>query len=147
MSRRTSIVKALAEKFKVIDGTGSYTSNISNNSYPYLKFWDEVNDLPAIYMSPGTEQREYLPGAFTWCYLGISIKVYCKGEDSQDQLEVLLEDIENVINTNRILVYDTTNNYETTEILVTSIITDETLLKPYAIGEINIQVRFQYPNL
>lgn len=141
MSKRTSILKALAEKLKDIDGT-QYTSNIFGNAYPKLRFWDEVNDFPCIYSSPGSEQREYLPGDFKWAYLGISLKVYCKGEDSQDQLEQLLEDIESVIDNNRVLVYDTVNNYETTEILINSITTDEGLLAPYAVGEINLQVRY-----
>ena len=141
MSKRTSIIKALAEKLKNIDGT-QYVSNISGNAYAKLKFWDEVQDFPAIYSSPGSEQREYMPGNFTWAYLGISLKIYCKGEDAQEQLEQLLEDVESVIDANRVLVYDSTNNYETTEILVVSITTDEGLLAPYAVGEINLQVRY-----
>lgn len=145
MSRRTSILKALATKFKEdLDGT-KYTSNIFGNAYSYLKFWDEVSDFSSIYMSPGSEQREYLPGNFTWAYLNASIKLYCKGEDSQEQLEQLLEDVESVINANRSLVYDTTNNYETTEILIASITSDEGLLQPYAIAEIILQIRYQYP--
>lgn len=141
MSKRTSILKALAEKLKNIDGT-QYTSNIYGNAYAKLKFWDEVNEFPSIYSSPGSEQREYLPGNFTWGYLGISLKLYCKGEDSAEQLEQLLEDVESVIDANRVLVYDTVHNYETTEILVSSITTDEGLLAPYAVGEINLQVRY-----
>ena len=144
MSKRTSILKALAEKLKNIDGT-QYTSNLNSNAYSKLKFWDECNDFPAVYMSPGSEQREYLPSAFTWAYLGVSLKIYCKGEDSQEQLEQLLEDVESVIDANRVLVYDTVNNYETTEILVSSITTDEGLLAPYAVGEINLMVRYALP--
>lgn len=142
MTKRVSILKALTEKLKQLDGV-QYTSNIFNNAYPKLKFWDEVNDFPSIYSSTGSEQREYLPGGFTWAYLGISLKVYCKCEDSQEQLEQLLEDIESVIDANRALVYDSIKNYETTEILVASITTDEGLLAPYAVGEINLQVRYQ----
>jgi hypothetical protein len=142
MSKRTSILKALVTKLKQINGTGSYNVNIFNNAYPKLKFWDEVKDFPCIYGSAGTEVREYLPGTFTWAYLNIALKVYCKGEDAHDQLELLLEDIENVIDANRVLVYDSTNNYETTEILIQSITTDEGLLAPYAVGEINLQVRY-----
>ena len=143
MSRRTSILKALTEKFKLIDGNAPYNTNIYSNSFPLIKFWDEVNDFPCVYGSTGSESREYLPGNFTWAYLGISLKMYCKGEDSQSQLELLLEDIEQVITDNRQLVYDVDNNYETTEILVVSITTDEGLLAPYAIGEMNLQVRYQ----
>lgn len=142
MSRRTSIIKALTEKLKQIDGTGSYKSNIFNNAYPHLKFWDEVHDFPAIYTVAGSEMREYHPGDFTWAFLNLTLKIYCKDEDSQQQLENLLEDVEQVIHDNRVLKYDTDNNYETTEILVTSIITDEGLLAPYAIGEMTLQVRY-----
>jgi hypothetical protein len=146
MSRRTSILKALAEKFKVIDGTGVYKTNLFGAAFHYLKFWDEINQFPAIYMSAGTEQREYLPGNFTWAFLNIAIKIYCKnGDDPQEELELLLEDVETVLNNNRQLIYDTTYGYETTEILVSSIITDESLLRPYGIGEIQVQVRYQYP--
>jgi hypothetical protein len=38
-------------------------------------------------------------------------------------------------------VYDETGA-ETTEILITSITTDEGLLAPYGVGEINLQVRY-----
>lgn len=142
MSRRTSIIKALTEKLKLINGQGVYKTNLYQNAYAKLKFWDEVNDFPSVYLTPGSEQREYLPGDFAWGYLGVSIKVYCNGEDSQEQLESLLEDIERCVDANRVLVYDSTSNYETTEILIQSITTDEGLLAPYAVGEVNLQVRY-----
>lgn len=142
MSRRTSIVKALAEKLKVIDGSTGYKSNIFNNSSAKLKFWDEVNDFPCTYVVAGSEAREYLPGDFTWAFLGVSIKVYVKGEEPQQLLEDLLEDLEKVIDANRVLIYDVDNSYETTEILINSITTDEGLLAPYGVGEINLQVRY-----
>ena len=143
MTRRISIVKALAEKFKIIDGTGSYKTNLFDNSYPKLKFWDEVQDFPCVYLTAGTEIREYMPADFTWGFLSISIKVYVRSEsEAQQQLEDLLDDLEKVIHDNRVLVYDTTNNFSTTEILIQSITTDEGLLAPYGVGEINLQVRY-----
>lgn len=143
MSKRTSILKALANKFKEeLDGI-KYKSNIYGNAFPFLKFWDEISNFNSIYMSVGSETREYLP-CFTWAFLGTSLKLYCKGEDSQEQLEQLLEDVESVINANRVLVYDTVNNLETTEILISSITSDEGLLQPYAIAEISILIRYQY---
>lgn len=142
MSKRTSIVKALVEKLKAIDGTYPYKTNLFDNAYAKLKFWDEIQDFPAIYVTPGTEQREYLPGEFKWGYLGIAIKVYVRGDDAPDQLEALLDDIELVIDNNRTLIYDVDNNYETTEVLIQSIITDEGLLTPYGVGEVNLQVRY-----
>ncbi len=142
MSRRTSIVKALVEKLNGINGSSPYTNNIYGNAHAKLKFWDEIQQFPAIYVTPGTEVREYLPGDFTWSFLNLCVKVYCKGDEAQEELETLLEDVELCVDSNRVLVYDIVNNYDTTEILITSITTDEGLLAPYAVGEINLQVRY-----
>ncbi len=146
MSVRTSIATALAEKLKLIDGNTPYKTNLYNNAFPKLKFWDECNDFPAIYMSTGSETRDYLPGGFKWAFLGISLKLYVKGEEPATELENLLEDVERVIDANRTLVYDAdTAGAQTTEILINSIVTDEGLLEPYGVGEVNITV--QYPVL
>lgn len=144
MSKRSSIVKALSSKIaEELDGNSPYKTNLYNNSFPYLKFWDEVSNFPSIYITPGSETREYLPGDFVWGYLNLSIKLYCKGDNSQQELEDLLEDTEHCIDLNRVLVYDSAQNLSTTEIQITSITTDEGLLSPYAVGEINLQVRYE----
>jgi hypothetical protein len=141
-SRRTSIVKALVQKFKLIDGTPPYKTNLWNNAFAKLEFWDSCTDFPAVFVTPGSETREYLPGNFTWGYLGVCVKAYVKGEEPQQELEELLEDLERCVDANRVLVYDVAQALETTEILVTSITTDEGLLQPYGVGEINLQVRY-----
>ena len=144
MSRRTSIIKAIAEKLKVINGETPYQVNLNENVFPYLKYWDEIVNFPSIYISPGYEYREYHPASFAWGFLNISLKVYAKGDDASQKLEDLLEDIEKVLDgTLGIIVYDTDNNYETSELSITSITTDEGLLAPFAVGEINILVRYQ----
>ena len=143
MSVRTSIAKALAEKLKLIDGSTEYLSNVFGNAYPKLKFWDEVSDFPSVYMSIGTERREYLPGDFKWGYLSISLKLYVKGEDPAQDLEDLLEDVEKVIDNNRVIVYGSQPGAQTVEILIDSIITDGGLLEPYGVAEINIVIQYQ----
>jgi hypothetical protein len=143
MSKRNSIARALAEKFKLIDGNAPYQTNLYDNAYAKIKFWDEIQDFPAIYLIPGSEVREYHPADFTWCFLNISVKAYVKDqEDPQSQLETLLHDIETCVNNNRVLVYDQDKGLETTEIILQSIVTDEGLLVPYGVGEINLQVRY-----
>ncbi len=143
MSRRTSIVTALVGKINaLLAGVEPYQTNIYNNAHAKLKFWDEIDQFPAVYVTPGSEQREYHPGEFKWGFLGVTIKVYCRGESAQEELELLLDDLERCVDDNRVLVYDVARGYETTEILITSITTDEGLLAPYAVGEINLQVRY-----
>ena len=142
MSRRSSIINALVAKInETLDGTAPYQTNLNGNCFGKLKFWDEVNDFPSVFITPGSETREYLPSDFTWAYLGLSVKIYVRGEEPQTELEALLEDVERCVDANRVLVYDETGS-ETTEILITSITTDEGLLAPYGVGEINLQVRY-----
>jgi len=139
-TKRTSIVTALAEKFKLINGIAPYQINLFDNAHAKLKFWDEVQQFPAVFVTPGSEQREYLPSDFTWGYLNVCVKAYVRGEEPQTELEQLLEDLETVVDLNRVLEYS--SGKFTTEILVTSITTDEGLLAPYGVGEINLQVRY-----
>jgi hypothetical protein len=144
INARTAITKALVEQLKTINGTGLYKTNIESCAYPTMKFWDEVDNFPSIYVVPGIEHREYLPGGFKWGFLAIIIKVYVKQEDPQEQLEQLLGDVEQVIDLNRQLVYDLNAVCaQTTEINIVSIVTDEGLLVPYGIGEITLNVQYQ----
>lgn len=145
MSARASITKALATEFGKISVANGYNSNVIQ-SKPYIKFWDEVVDFPCIYLGLGSESREYHPGGFKWGFLGISVKLYVKNQDdSAGKLELLLTDAEKVIDASRSLVYDTVPGAQVTEIRISNIVTDEGLLTPYGIGEINIIV--QYPVL
>ena len=73
----------------------------------------------------------------------VPIKVYCKGETAQIQLEELIRDIEKCLYSDENLVYDTTNGYKIVEITIESIVTDKGLLAPYAVGEITAQVRYE----
>jgi hypothetical protein len=144
MSQRSQITNALVEKLKE-QINGSRLANISGNAYAKLKFWDEVHDFPCIYVVPGAETRDYLPGEFKWAYLNISLKVYVKdSENPEVELEKLLDDIEYVVDGSRELAYDESDPTNiTTEILISSIVTDEGLLAPYGVGEVNLQVRYQ----
>jgi hypothetical protein len=144
MSARTSIVQALATEFGKISVANGYKSNVVQ-AKPYIKFWDEISDYPAIFLGVGSESREYHPGGFKWGFLGISVKLYVKGEYASDKLELLLADVEKVIDASRSLAYDTAPGAQITEIRISNIVTDEGLLEPYGVGEVNIIV--QYPVL
>jgi hypothetical protein len=63
-TRRLGIVEGLAEKLKDIDGTGSFLSDLNRNVSPRLKFWDEVEEFPAIHLNAGGETREYQGGGY-----------------------------------------------------------------------------------
>jgi hypothetical protein len=143
MSNRSSIVDALVTKLKTIDGTGKFKSSLAGNVFPVLKFFDEVNDFPHVCVVAGYENREYLPSDFRWGYLNISIKVYVQSEFAQQELEKVLADIEYVVSENEQLRYGSDVQALTTEILINSIQTDEGVLSPLGVGEINLVARYQ----
>jgi len=141
MSQRSKITNALVEKLKQINGITPYKSNLyGKNVINKLRFWDEINDFPTICVVAGNETREYHPSNFKWGFLNIALKLYVYGENSHELLENLISDVENIIDANENLTID---NGTTTEILITSIVTDEGLLSPYGVGEVNLQVRYQ----
>jgi hypothetical protein len=143
-SRRFAILSALATKLKEINGTGDFKSNVYENVYPKLAFWDEIEQYPAIYMSLGSETREYQGGGFKDRYLAVTIRCYVKDEDPQNKLELLLEDIETIIELNGRLAYlDSSGVAQATQdILTLSIDTDEGALAPLGAGELTLQVRY-----
>ena len=99
-TRRTSIVEALVDKLKGIDGNGGFLVNLFNNVHPRLKFWDEVTEFPAVHLSAGSETREYQGGGYRDRFLSITIRCYVNEEDATIALDKLLEDIETVLDTN-----------------------------------------------
>jgi len=144
MSARSAIVDSFVTLFKTIDGSGTFKANLYSNVVGKLIFWDEVNDFPHLCISAGSEQREYLPGDFKWGYLGISIKIYVRSDEYPlGELEEILEDLENLIDANNHLEYDSVLGKNITDIRIASIVTDEGLLAPDGVGELELVVQYE----
>ena len=143
-SRRSNIVEALATKLKDIDGSGAFLSDVANNVHPQLKFWDEVEDFPAIHLNAGSETREYQAGGYKDRFLSVTVRCYVNEDDAQSALNALMEDVETVIEENSNLQYfDKQNNeFNCQQITVVSIDTDEGVLEPLGVGEMLIEVRY-----
>lgn len=142
-SRRSAITKALAEKLALIDGRGIFHSAVAETS-PRLKFWDEVEEFPAIHLNAGSETREYQGGGFKDRFLNITVRCYVNQEDATDALDELLEDVETVLEDNsRLRYYDRMGLEQfTQQITIISIDTDEGVLEPLGVGELLIEVRY-----
>lgn len=143
-TRRQSIVNALVEKLKLIDGTGDFLTNIYSNVHPKLKFWDEVNDFPSIHLNAGSETRQYQGGGYKDRFLSISVRIYVREEDAVDALDKLLEDVETVIEDNSKLAYTDRqgSTQYTHQITIISIDTDEGVLDPLGVAEMLLEVRY-----
>jgi len=143
-TRRQSIISAIVDKLKEINGAGSYLTDLEENVHPRLKFWDEVEEFPAVHMNAGSESREYQSGGYKDRFLSVTIRCYVNEEDAVDALDKLLEDVETVLETSsRLKYYDRTGAAQYThQITILSIDTDEGVLEPYGVGEILIEVRY-----
>ena len=143
-TRRLGIIAGLVDKLKDIDGTGAYLTNLNENVSPRLKFWDEVEEFPAIHLNAGSETREYQGGGHKDRFLSVTIRCYVQAEDAVEALDELLEDVETVIEDNSRLKYKDRNNADqyTQHITIVSIDTDEGVLEPLGVAEMLIEVRY-----
>lgn len=140
MSARSKIIDALVIELKKINGVTPYGINLHTNVFNKLKFWNEVDDYPSVYLNAGPETREYLPGGFKWGYLTAIIRIYVKAEEPEAELEKIFTDIEIVVDSFGNLEYDTGKFTE--DINIISINTDEGLLAPIGVGEIALQIMY-----
>ena len=124
-SRRAAITKALADKIALIDGRGVYHTAVAEVS-PRLKFWDEVEEFPAVHLNAGSETRQYQGGGYKDRFLNVTIRCYVNQEDAVEALDELLEDVETVLEENsRFVYYDRMGLQRSTQqITVISIDTD-----------------------
>ena len=143
-TRRQAIVNALVDNLKGINGNGEYLTNLFNNVHPRLKFWDEIEEFPAVHLNAGSETREYQGGGYKDRFMSITIRCYVNSEDAVDDLDKLLEDVEVVLEDNSRLAYSDRNGATqyAHQITIISIDTDEGVLDPYGVAEMLIEVRY-----
>ena len=145
-SRRKEIVEFIVTQLKEIDGESSdfnpsytYVNNLFNNVFRKLKFLDEVNDFPSIYVSAGTEIRDFNSKSLTVGVLDVTIRAYVFGEDNSQSLsDSLAQDIEHVI-------YSLGDNPEMgiLDITIDNISTDEGLATPYGLAEVELTIVYR----
>ncbi len=143
-TRRLGIVNAIVEKLKDINGSGAFLSDLNENVSPRLKFWDEVEEFPAVHLNAGSETREYQGAGYKDRFLSITLRCYVQSEDAVEALDELMEDVETVLEDNSRLAYlDRTGATQyTQQITIVSIDTDEGVLEPLGVGEMLIEVRY-----
>ena len=152
MSFRNSIVTGLSSIVKTnLDGSQptKYVTNIFDNVFTASKHFSQIQDYPAITITPGPESFEYLPSGMRWNFLRVYIRAYVKDEyEPNAKLELLIEDIKNLIDEFDTFTYTvskpdgTTLTLSTTQSTLEEISTDEGLLAPLGIGELIITIRY-----
>jgi len=148
-SRRKEIINIIIAALKEIDGQAvigknyTYNNNLFNNVFRGIKFLDEVNDFPSLYISAGTENRDFNSKSLTVAELDVTIRAYIYGQDnSQSLADDIIQDIEFVIYQQ--IAFDPDKGI--LDITIDSISTDEGLAAPYGISEINLLVAYRLQN-
>jgi hypothetical protein len=143
-TRRLGIITALVDKLKTINGAGSFLTDLGENVSPRLKFWDEVEEFPAIHLNAGSETREYQGGGYKDRFLTVTVRCYVQSEDAVEALDELMEDVETVLEENSRLAYldRTSTTQYTQQITIVSLDTDEGVLEPMGVGEMLLEVRY-----
>jgi len=143
-TRRSSIVEALSDKLKMISHGNGYSTDLGEQVYPRMKFWDEITEFPCVCLVAGPGSIVHQGGGFKDRYLDLILRAYVNEEDSIIALEKLLEDIELILDKNGRLAYiDSSGNTGTTrDIIITLIDTDQGALAPLGVGEMTLQVKY-----
>lgn len=140
-TRRLAIVTAIGS---LINNKKLPTYGKEIKAFNYLKFFDDVSDLPAVFIIAGQENRQYQTGGYKDRYLDVSVHVFISQEEPLLACEAILEDIETLIEDNGRLAYiDRQGQTQFThDIIILSISTDEGTLDPISIGEMTLRVHY-----
>jgi len=131
-SIRTRIGNRLVSILSDISTSNGYNTDIIEVARR-LKFIDEIEYFPSIYLVAASEGRNYLPDYSEERNIIYLIRAYVQDEDSDAILNDLIEDIEVAIR-NDFKSSRLTNLV--TNIIITEITTDEGLLNPEGVAEI-----------
>lgn len=148
MSQRRNIVNYIIDNLKLIDGSISsldrtyrFHTDLHTNVYRGFKGIDEINDFPSIYVVAGNETRNYNTKDITLSNLPIIIRIYTYTEEEElvnNYTGNIIQDIEHVI-------YNLPSNFDLQiqDIQIQTINSDEGLLAPYGIVEVQLQASYE----
>ncbi len=147
------ICSALAERIKTelsYDNKGTkYFHEIYGNVQVRSYLAQEVPSFPMVTVTPGPEEYEYQPGGVKWTNMTVYIRAYYQDEyDCERQIHLLLKDLKKVLDTPEKIQYSITNPDGSTEDRFVTIdklgglTTDEGILRPIAIGELSIILKY-----
>lgn len=155
MDYRTAIVESLVEKIKTElceENKGSkYFTDIDRQVFKGNKSFEEISEFPAISVCVGTEKYDDEESTrFTrFTDLAIYIRMYVKGSgETQEKLSPLVQDLKTLLDTCTDMQYNIERpdgevvEESLLDLTLHELITDEGVLDPYGIGELNLTVRY-----
>lgn len=145
MSNRTKITNHIVEQLRKIDGYSSpfskdytFMSDVRTNIYRGVKYIDEINDFPSLYVTSNVEERKYQTNGNTEAIVFTVIRCYVMGDQPELQLSNIFQDIEHVLYNMQV-----PNEFTSLDITIDTTLTDSGLLEPYGMAEIFLSSRFE----
>ena len=139
MARRTDIIDAL------VGHLGTNTDVHANNVYRTYKYMHDLNDFPAITFIPNREDRDHFGDGQVHGILAIQLRCYVYDGDTADiadECERLADQIEAAIDT-----FSATNRaLEVEEARVVTLRTDDGLMTPYGVADLQISILYRLEN-
>jgi len=114
-----------------------YKRSVFKNVFNGLKFLDQINDFPSIYIQAGQEVYNYDSKTATIGVLELMIRVYAYEENGIHALEDIVDDVVHVLE--RI---NFSQDHRIINCRVISVDTDNGLLDPYGLGEVSVEVTY-----
>jgi hypothetical protein len=145
MSNRSQINDLLVRELKRInarvspyDATYNFKTSVHENVYRGMKYLDEINDFPSIYVTSGREVRKFNTNNNVEARIETTLRGYMHGDDVVNQINDLIQDVEHVIYN---LTFDP--SLQVFDISIITVLTDSGLLRPYGMAEIFLSTRFE----
>jgi hypothetical protein len=132
-NRRSDIINALTSHL------GQINSVEARNVYSSYRWIDELNDYPVITYVPRREQRLHRGDGRKLALIVISLRGYVyNGDGAMAEVETLAQEIEAKIAT----FADAARNEQVESALVASVTTDEGLMHPYGVCDLEINITY-----
>ena len=140
MARRTDIIEAL------VGHLGTNTDVHANNVHRTYKYMHDLNDFPAITFIPNREDRDHFGDGQVHGILAVQLRCYVYDGDTADiadECERLADQIEAAVDT-----FSSTNRaLEVEEARVVSLRTDDGLMTPYGVADLQISILYRLEDI
>ena len=129
---------------QIIDGfsteIGQTPDVDASNIFKNYKFLDEINDFPSVCFVAGSENREELGANRRLGTIEVALRGYVFDENNVDIAEILAQNVESKVDSFSANVAARANGVA--DARVTAFRTDEGLLPPYGVADLEIEILY-----
>ena len=134
---------------QIIDGfsteLGQTPDVDASNIFKRFKFLDELNDFPSVCFVAGTERRDQLGANRRLATIDIALRGYVFDENNVDKAEILAQNVESKVDSFSANVAARANGVSDARVI--SFRTDEGLLQPYGVADLEIEILYDLDEL